>query len=277
MKYTLLFSLMFLGSFHLKAQYYFKDIISNQQLQADLASYKNAKINTIAVESFESDGTPSRGFIFKKKLNKNFTKSELMSRSDISGTSMVTATYDTDGRILSNTDSSKLSLNKILYYYQPDGQIKSIKTSIQSADDDFVTMVMEEHIYEYNADGSPRQMLRIVNHSDTSVILFALDEIKNVAIEKDSKTGGKYYYYYDAKNRLTQIAEVNEFRPVATPIYIFVYNNSSHISQMTVVQEGGSVPDYLVWKYGYENGLRSYEKLYTKERKLLGSVNYIYK
>jgi membrane-bound inhibitor of C-type lysozyme len=269
--------MVLLGSFSVKAQYYFKDIISNQQLQADLANYKTNNIKSITVESFESDGSPSKGFIFKKKLNKNFTKSELMSRSDISGTSLVTASYDGNGRILSNTDSSHLSLNKIFYYYQPDGQIKSIKTTIQSADDDFLTLVTEEHIYEYNGEGKPLYMLRIMNHNDTSKVLFALDEMQNVAIEKDSKSGGKYYYYYDGKNRLTQIAEVNEFRQDPTPNYIFLYNNSGHISQMTVVQEGGSVPDYLVWKYGYENGLRSYEKLYTKERKLLGSVTYVYK
>ncbi len=277
MKYTLLFSLVFFGSLSVKAQYYFKDIISNQQLQADVASYKNNNIKTITVESFEADGAPSKGFIFKKKLNKNYTKSELMSRSDISGTSLVSATYDAKGRIISNTDSSHLSLNKIFYYYQPDGQIKSIITSIQSLDDDFLTNVTEEHIYEYNEEGKPLYMLRIMNQADTSKVLFALDEMKNVAIEKDSKSGGKYYYYYDTKNRLTQIVEVNEFRPEPTPNYIFLYNNSGLLSQMTVVQEGGSAVDYLVWKYGYENGLRSYEKLYTKERKLLGSVNYIYK
>ncbi len=277
MKYTLIFSLVILGSLNLKAQYYFKDIISNQQLQADLDLYKAANIKTITVESFESDGSPSKGFIFKKKLNKNYNKSELMSRSDISGTSLVTSTYDVKGKILTNTDSSNLSLNKIFYSYLPDGQIKSIKTTIQSADDDFLTMVTEEHIYEYNEEGKPLQMIRVMNYRDTSLIYFALDEMKNVSLEKDSKSGGKYYYYYDTKNRLTEIVEVNEFRPNPTPNYIFAYNSTGHISQMTVVQEGGSVPDYLVWKYGYENGLRSYEKLYTKERKLLGSVNYSYK
>ena len=277
MKYTLIFSLVILGSLNLKAQYYFKDIISNQQLQADLDLYKAANIKTITVESFESDGSPSKGFIFKKKLNKNYNKSELMSRSDISGTSLVTSTYDVKGKILTNTDSSNLSLNKIFYSYLPDGQIKSIKTTIQSADDDFLTMVTEEHIYEYNEEGKPLQMIRVMNYRDTSLIYFALDEMKNVSLEKDSKSGGKYYYYYDTKNRLTEIVEVNEFRPNPTPNYIFAYNSTGHISQMTVVQEGGSVPDYLVWKYGYENGLRSYEKLYSKERKLLGSVNYSYK
>lgn len=277
MKYSLIFSFLIIGSFTVKAQYYFKDIISNQQMQADLEQYKAANIKNITVESFEANGIPSIGFIFKKKLNKNYTKSELMSRSDISGTSLVTSTYDDKGRILTNTDSSNLSLNKILYTYLPDGQIKSIKTTIQSADDDFVTMVTEEHIYEYNQAGKPLYMQRIMNHTDTSKISFALDELNNVAIEKDSKSGGKYYYYYDGKNRLTEIVEVNEFRPEPTPNYIFTYNNSGHISQMTVVQEGGSAVDYLVWKYGYENGLRSNEKLYTKERKLLGSVNYTYK
>lgn len=277
MKYCFLISLSLLVANGLQAQFYFKDIVSNQQLQADLALYKENGIRNITIESKEADGSVSEGFIFHKKINKKYTKATLMSRSNISGTSLTTYEYNSNGKIISSVDSSNLALNKITYHYNSLGKIESIKTSIQSADDDFITKIYEEHLYTYNQDGQPLFMLRIKNHSDTTKILFALDEFNNVAIEKDSRNGNKYYYYYDQKNRLTEIVELNDFRQDPTPNYIFAYNNAGLLTQMTVVEEGGSIPDYMVWKYGYENKLRTYERLYTKERKLLGSVTYTYK
>ena len=49
------------------AQYYYKDIISNKQLMADMAIYKEHKIKTITVNSFEADEQPSKGFFCEKK------------------------------------------------------------------------------------------------------------------------------------------------------------------------------------------------------------------
>ena len=50
------------------AQFYYKDILSNKQLLADMASYKQNKIKTINIKSFEDDGSPSDGFFCQKKL-----------------------------------------------------------------------------------------------------------------------------------------------------------------------------------------------------------------
>jgi hypothetical protein len=46
-------------------------------------------------------------------------------------------------------------------------------------------------------------MIRVKNKYDSTTILFSADENNNISIEKDTKSGSKYYYYYDAKNRLT--------------------------------------------------------------------------
>jgi hypothetical protein len=101
------------------------------------------------------------------------------------------------------------------------------------------------------------------------------DEKNNIAIEKDTRNGRKYFYYYDDKNRLTDIVHTNEFKEKLLPDYLFEYNASGQLVQMTSTEEGGSY--YYIWKYSYENGLRSKEKLYSKERKLMGSISYEYK
>ena len=57
------------------AQYYYKDIISNKQITADLNAYKENKIRKISVKSFEDNGIESEGFFCEKKISKNYKKS----------------------------------------------------------------------------------------------------------------------------------------------------------------------------------------------------------
>ena len=60
------------------------------------------------------------------------------------------------------------------------------------------------------------------------------------------------------------------------PEYVFQYNNSAGLlSQMTTTEEGGNY--YYVWKYTYDNGLRTKEKCFNKEKRLMGSIEYEYK
>jgi len=44
------------------AQYYYKDLVSNKQAQAEKAALKEQQIRTVKVHSFEGDRTPSEGF-----------------------------------------------------------------------------------------------------------------------------------------------------------------------------------------------------------------------
>ncbi|MBS1734244.1 MAG: hypothetical protein JST02_13195 [Bacteroidetes bacterium] len=259
----------------LSAQYYYRDIVSNLQLQKEMALFRENKVRSVVIRSFEDDGSESEGFFCEKKISKDYRKAELFTRSDISGSSLFTSTFDKEGKILGTTDSSTISLSVNTYTYDEAGRIRSILSSVKSSDDDFANEILEEHIYEYNSSGIPVKMTRIKNRTDSAVMLFQVDEHNNVAIEKDSKTGRKYYYYYDEKNRLTDVVHSTEYTTKLLPDYQFEYNNAGNISQMTSTEEGGT--NYYVWRYTYSNGLRSSEKCYTKERKLMGSVQYEYK
>ena len=272
---VLLMSVCLLG-LAASAQYYYKDILSNKQLLADLAAYKQNKIKTINIKSFEDDGSPSEGFFCQKKFSKDYTKSELFTRSNISAASMLTSTFNSKGQLIKTYDSSTIAVNSNVYNYDDNSRLASIISMVRSNDDDFTNEITEQHIYSYNEQNLPLQMIRVKNGTDSTIILFALDEQNNIAIEKDTKSGTKYYYYYDAKKRITDIVQANDFKTGLLPDYLFEYNNSAGlVSQMTSTEEGRN--NYYVWKYTYEDGLRVKEKCFTKERKLMGSVEYEYK
>lgn len=268
--------LLTLTSGAVNAQYYYKDLISNNELQADMARYKENKVRTINIKSFEDDGSPSEGFFAQKKISKDYSRTELFTRSNISAPSLLITTFNNKGQLLQTHDSSDISVTKNTYQYNADGKISNITSSIRSSDDDFTSEIHEQHLYAYDANGRPERMVRVKNHRDSITILFAPDEHGNIAIEKDTRSGTKFYYYYDAKNRLTDVVQENDFKIRMQPDYLFEYNNSAGlVSQMTAVEEGGN--NYYVWKYTYDNGLRVREKCFTKERKMMGTIEYEYK
>lgn len=275
MKIKIFFILFILAGFNsVKAQYYYKDLISNGQVVADMKAYKENKIKKIVLKSFEDNGSESNGFFCEKKLNKDYTKAELYTRADISAASLFTSTFDKDGKLLNTYDSSLLSATQIIYSYNSDNLISRINSTVRSSDEDFGNEIKEDHFYKYE-NGKPSKITRVKNGRDTTDILLALDDKGNVAIEKDTKNGTKFFYYYDAKNRLTDIVQANEYSQNAKPNYIFEYNTAGLITQMTAVEEGSK--SYYVWKYSYDNNLRIKERCFTDERKLMGSIEYVYK
>ena len=69
-------ALLLISTVGVNAQYYFKDIVSNTQLMADMKAYKENKVKKITLKSFEDNGTESEGFFCEKKLNRDYTKTE---------------------------------------------------------------------------------------------------------------------------------------------------------------------------------------------------------
>ena len=256
------------------AQYYYKDILSNKQVLDDLARVKEQKIKSVKITSLEADGQPSEGFLVEKRINRNYTSVETFTRSGGTGASLLTTIFSKSGALIQTSDSSDLAVNTSTYFYDDKQQIKSIQSHIRSSDDDFTTEITEEHIYEYNEKGLLLKMYRIKNTTDTTLILFSTDEKNNISIEKDTRTGKSYYYYYDNKNRLTDLVHATAQNQKMIPDYVFEYNTAGQVTQMTSIEEGGSY--YYIWKYTYSDGLRTREKCFSKEKRLLGSIEYEY-
>jgi hypothetical protein len=274
-KTVFVFALISVAAFNTKAQYYYKDIISNNQLIAEMAQLREQKIKSISLKSFEDDGSPSEGFFCEKKINRNYTAVETLTKSNVTGASEFTSTFNDKGLLLQTLDSSDISSSTSTYSYTGSNKIKSIVSIIRSSDDDFKNEIKEEHIYEYNDKDFPVKMIRIKNISDSTSFVFSIDDNNNISIEKNTKTGDTYYYYYDNKNRITDVVRMNQFNQKMLPDYIFEYNNAGLITQMTTTEEGGSY--YYIWRYTYDNGLRIREKCYSKEKRLMGTIEYEYK
>jgi hypothetical protein len=267
---TLILSAGILGH----AQYYYKDILTNKELVAEMARMKEQKVRSVSLKSFEGDGSPSEGFFCEKKISRNYSTAETMSRSDITGISSFTASFNSKGQLLQTTDSSNISSSTSIFSYTADGQIQSIASSVRSSDDDFQNEITEAHYYEYNDKGVPVKMIKVKNNTDSTVYVFSTDENNNVGIEKNTKTGDTYYYYYDSKKRITDVVRLNTQSQKMLPDYIFEYNYGGLLTQMTSIEDGSS--NYFIWRYTYENGLRVKEKCFSKEKRLLGTIEYEY-
>ncbi|MBL0146203.1 MAG: hypothetical protein IPP48_10930 [Chitinophagaceae bacterium] len=178
--------------------------------------------------------------------------------------------------MISTNDSSEISVTNTYYSYNENNNPTKILSETHFAADDYNDENFEEHHYFYDASNSlPVKLLLVKNKKDSTVILFSADESKNVAIEKNTATGESYYYYYDTKSRLTDIAHKYQNQKKLTTDYIFQYNQANQITQMTVGEEEGAY--FFVWKYTYEENLRINERCFSKERKLLGTIEYAYK
>ena len=259
-----------------KAQYYYKDILSNKQAGQEKIVLKEQKIRTIQVHSFEGDKNPSEGFFCEKKISKDYRRIETYTRAYTAGKSLVTSIYNDKDQLIRSTDSSDISVSSSAYQYNADGSISTIISNSHSGDDDFSTALLEEHQYRYN-NKQAVQMLRIKNNKDSVLIDFIADANGNVTDEIDvSKHGQHYYYYYDAKNRLTDIVKFNVVFGKLKPDQTFEYNNSNQVIQMVSVEEGVN-KNYYTWKYVYNDGLRIIEKCFSKENALLGYFEYEYK
>ncbi|MEO6723036.1 MAG: hypothetical protein ABIN67_21910 [Ferruginibacter sp.] len=257
------------------AQYYYKDIISPKQAEAERAVLKEQKIRTIKVHSFEGNGEVSPGFFCEKKIARDYRRVETYTKSNISGRSILTASYNDKDQLIKSNDSSELSVTSSVYEYENSNLVRIISNS-HSSDEDFSTRHIEEHQYTYDEKNRPVKMLLIRNSKDSSWVNFTLDQQGNVTDEvEQAKNGKHYYYYYNDKNRLTDIVKFNIVKNKLLPDFLFEYNGAGQVTQMVTVEEGVN-SEYYTWKYVYNDGLRIIEKCFSKEKILLGYFEYEY-
>ena len=255
------------------AQYYFKDIMNCKQTAEEMNGYKTSKVKSIKVKSFEPDGEISKDFYCEKKISKDFRKYSLYTKNRQTGRSLMISNFDEKGRIIRAYDSSENVVTTTKFMYNDKDELISTVSQSISKDDDFKSEISESHFYQYQ-NHLPTQLLRIKNAKDTTIILFSADEKNNVGIEKNTKTGEKYYYYYDDANQLTDIVHLNEFKNTMVPDYVFEYNENHQIVQMNTAEANDG--SYYIWKYNYENGLKKSEKIFSNKGEMAGKFEYDY-
>ncbi|MGH2648346.1 MAG: hypothetical protein ACRDE8_12290, partial [Ginsengibacter sp.] len=241
--------IIFLTALSATAQYYYKDIMSNQQLNKEFSIMKNGNIKTIKLSSFEDNDEPSEGFFCEKKFNKDYTQSEMLSKSNITGQSLLVTDYNKDGLVTKTDATTPTTTNTTEFEYNNKGLLSVVRTFTKADEDS--NGITETHEYEYNENGIPLKMLRKKNNILISTITFKQDEKGNI-IEEDAvgtANDKKYYYYYDDKNRLTDVVHYNEIAKRLLPDYMFEYNASNEPQQMISIDENGR--NYFIWKYAY--------------------------
>lgn len=257
------------------AQYYYNDILTIQKLNLEFTSLKSSGFHLVDLKSFEDDDSPSEGFQCEKKINSDFSSSSMISKSYITGESVLNAFYAA-GKIIKSTTETSTSTNTTTYQYDSTGRLVFVNVSTSGYLDS--ATFSETRNYEYNEKGALVKMAREKNGKQVAVIDFKIDENGNIIEEAPEKnsTGRKYYYYYDENNRLSDVVHFNEIAGKLLPDYMFLYNADGALKQMISVDETGR--NYFIWKYSYtSSGLPEIQKCYSKEKRLLGTIQYEYK
>ncbi len=257
-----------------KAQYYYKDIMGTIKQNNEFTILKNGNITRIKITSFDENDQPSEGFFCEKKVNKNFSQSQLMTNSNITGESLLTTDYNDKGEVVKTTTTTPHTTNIAEYKYDAEGKIVSIHTNTTGDGDN--SGISETHEYFYE-NGTPKKMIRKKNNEVISTITFIADDKGNIIEEDPSGKSGdkKYYYYYDDSNRLTDVVHYNPIAKRLLPDYMFEYNTGNQPKQMISVDETGR--NYFIWRYAYDDKkLPEIQKCYSKEKQLLGTIQYEY-
>lgn len=256
------------------AQYYYKDIRGTIKGNNESSILKNKNIKYIKITSFDENNQPSEGFLCEKKINKNFSQSQLMTNSNITGESLLVTDYNSKGDVVKTTTTTPHTINTVEYKYDNGGNIISIHTSTVANGDS--NGIDETHEYFYQ-NGRPVKMLRKKNNMLISTITFVANDKGNIIEEDPSGKSDdkKYYYYYDDSSRLTDVVHYNQIAKRLLPDYIFEYNNGNEPKQMISVDETGR--NYFIWRYAYDDKkLPEIQKCYSKEKQLLGTIQYEY-
>lgn len=268
------FTLLCFFSTALHAQYYYKDIFSNNEIQKENQKIKTANIREIKIKSYEPGGELTEDFLCEKKFSKDYKKIQLTIKSPESGASIMINQCDVNGYLMETYDSSELVVTQNKMLYDSLSRLTRIVSVSKSNDDDFTNEIIEEHFYTYDEGVNPKSLTIIKNHKDTTQVLFYLDENNRLSIEKDTKTAFKYYYYYDQSGRLTDIVHANTYTQQPVADYIFEYQADGELAGMT--NAVGNKNNTLIWRYDYENGWRIKERAFSADKKFLGKVEYEY-
>ena len=258
-----------------QAQYYYKDIIGTKETTAIIKTYVANKVGKVLVNTYDADGNKSTDVYVEQQFSVKDLRLKTITRSDEDDQSILTSFADAEGRVIKTIDSSQNLVTTTLYQYDVQGKLSLIAAATIDAAKGINER--EEHQWKYS-NNNITTMLRIKNGTDTAYVSFKLDAAGNVSEEQSLRKGIKsdpVYYYYDAQNRLTDIVRYNKTAGRLLPDYMFEYDIGALPIKMTTIAEGGR--NYFIWRYAYtDHHLPEIEKCYSKEKRLLGTIQYEY-
>lgn len=269
--------LILVSSVTLHAQYYYKDIIGTREINQTIKLYLSNKVLSVEATGFDGDGVKNSDFSETHNL---FAGNDLLKIATRNKTVITNEYYrfDPKGLLTNMSDTSSSLVSTTTYAYDEKDNPVLIKNTVTDADDSIYAN--EVHQWFYNDQGRPLRMLKISNNNDTTEVRFTLDEKGNVIEELPfikKISGEKTYYYYDSKNRLTDIVRFNTKARRLLPDYMFEYTEKNQVSQKITTL---SMMDlgYLIWRYVYDDkGLKTKEASFNKDKVMTGKIEYSYR
>lgn len=255
-----------------QSQFYYKDVLTIQQTNAQWSLLKANRVRAVKLQSSEANNQPTEGVSIQQRVAGD--KLITTTQSPANGTSELTATYNAAGKLIQTVDTSEDFHSTTAYEYDASGRVSTITNVARSGE--FTTT--EVHAWSYESSGKPSGMLRIRNNTDTTFVTFVYDG-KDVPVEEHATRRRTkepaVYYYYDDKNQLTDIVRYSARARRLLPTHIFSYNSEGRVAGMLLVPEGTN--EYQRWYYDYdERGLKVRERAYNKQQQMLGKVEYSY-
>ncbi len=257
------------------AQYYYFDILGTKQTNDQFKKISANQIQKISATSFEGNSQPSTDFVLEQSID--LINRMIITRSaSINSKESFFTSYFKNNRLYKTVDSNMSAINTVIYDYADNNHLLATRSTNKDFDGTYDQT--EVHQWKYNDQGKPAGMLKVKNGADTTIINFKTDDAGNIIQEdwlKNNRVIETYYYYYNARNKLTDIVRYNRRARQMLPDFIFEYDAQGQLVQMTQTQ--GASANYLTWRYLYNNkGMKDKEFVFNKQKELLGKIEYNY-
>ena len=272
-KLPFLFLLLFY--FAANSQYYYKDIVAAADITRLMKTYTTNDIKKITAKGITPEGGAASEFSEVGEINGTTLK---VTTNNNKAISTLKYSFNDRGLLISSVDSAINVKSTSTYTYDANGKIISISNSATDADSsgDFSQTEVHQYIYK---DGKLDKMWRIINKKDSLEVRFGTDEHGNVIEERNFRRGvlaDPIYYYYDDRNRLTDIVRFNYKANRLLPDYLFEYDDNDRVIQKITTTSGNNL-GYLTWRYLFdEKGLKTKEALFNKDKQLQGRIDFSY-
>ena len=269
------FLLLLLFYFAANSQYYYKDIVAAADITRLMKTYTANNIQKISAKGITPEGSLSSEFSEMGEVNGTTLKVTTNNNKVIS---TLKFNFNDRGQLVNSVDSAINVKSTSTYFYDANGKIISISNSATDADSsgDFSQTEIHQYIYK---DGKLDKMWRIINKKDSLEVRFGTDEHGNVIEERNFRRGvlaDPIYYYYDDRNRLTDIVRFNYKANRLLPDFLFEYDDNDRVIQKITTTSGNNL-GYLTWRYLFdEKGLKIKEALFNKDKQLQGRIDYSY-
>ncbi len=269
-------------SSYLHAQYYYNDIIGTQETNRQMKTFIANKVRTVTATGYDPQGARATDFTELQEVKENGMALKVSTITNLNKT-IIYSRFDNQGRIISMSDSSTEIQSTTTYEYNASGQITRVQNITRDTANDFDQS--EVHQWFYNVAGKPTHMWRIISSTgngksiDSLEVRFVADQDGNAGEERTYRGGieaGYLYYYYDDKNRTTDIVRYNSKVKKLLPDLMFEYDDSDRVIQKITTTSSIDL-NYLIWRYLFDaKGLKTKEALFNNKKELTGKIEYSY-